>query len=221
MTTKTAAPAVDTRNAAVIALLVEACTAGATMLGKTKEAAKAAAPELDKTKTAIEAHAALMAKYKGDLTDHNVRAIFSDALWLLAVSGVQVMVPTVTKGEAKKNGETKTEIPVAAADALDYSKHTMRDAAKQVRESLGVSRATGGGRKAETPAATASPAAPVAPAKVAVDYVACFADAGEVTRAIAALELLGYKVTKAGKVVKAKQSEQAATPSLAILAATM
>jgi hypothetical protein len=219
MNTKTAAPAVDTRNAAVIALLVEACTAGATMLGKTKEAAKAAAPELDKTKSAIEAHAALMAKYKGDLTDHNVRAIFSDALWLLAVSGVQVMVPTMTKGDAKKNGETKTEIPVAAADALDYSKHTMRDAAKQVRETLGVSRATGGGRKAETPAAT--PAAPVAPAKTAVDYVACFADAGEVTRAIAALELLGYKVTKAGKVVKAQKAEQAATPSLAILAATM
>lgn len=188
----------------VDSLLSEACAAGQTMLAKSKEAAKLAAAELDpsiknvadRVKKVVEAHATA---YSGN---HNVKAIFSDALWLLAVPAA--IVESQIKGE-------KTPKQFKAADSLDLPKHAMKDAAKQVREQNGAARAPGGGAKAK-----AATPAPVAVNTFFDDLAVKIKDAGEFAKIVAVLELAGYVVTKRGaKQQGAKQVTQKATATLA------
>jgi hypothetical protein len=171
-------------------LLQEACIASGTMTTKTKEAAKLAAAELDakisslaeRVKAVVAAHA------KGYADNHNVKAIFSDTLWLLAVPNAKV--------ESKIANEATPKI-FTAAQSIDLPKHQLRDAAKQVRESVGAARVSGGGTKAK---------AVPAPAPLTNDTFysvleSKLRDAGELAKVVQALENAGYSVIKKGKKV--------------------
>lgn len=139
------------RDDAVSKLIGAAAKAAGTMLSKTKEAAKLAALQLNPAEADVMARVdAVVRLYAEDFTaaGHNIRAIFKDALILLALPETPV---TVTQG--------KTDIHSTAAAFVDASKHAMRAAAKEVRDSIGAGRASGGGRKASTPKAKAAEAA--------------------------------------------------------------
>lgn len=210
MTTVTL-PAVLTRDAAVGSLILEAGAAATTMLAKAREAAKLAAVQLDGSKPIADRIAAVAAVYKADFeaAGHNVRALFVDALTILAAAQCPVSVRTMGK-----DGKLADQ-QITAGEAVDLSKHAMRDAAKQVRETHGFGRKTGGGRK---PAA--KPAAPVAqPATVDKTEVDAFSawldnleeylkDAVYHPRIVARLIECGYSLNKAatGKVIKGKAS---------------
>ena len=200
-----AAPAVDLRNAAVGTLLAEAATAQGTMLAKTREAARLAAPALDSALPVKERIAAVVSAYAADFKNagHNIKSIFVDALTLLACSETDVAVKVVAKGGT-------AETYVKAGEAVDMSKHNLKDAAKQVRDAHGMARKTGGGAKPKTPTA------PSAPDMLHVDAFTNWLDMmpeylndsvyhGKI---VAALIGQGYSLNKAakGKVVKGAAS---------------
>ena len=198
----TTSATVATRIEAVAKAIAAAGRAAGTMLAKVKEAAKAAAPQLDPALPLGERVDAVVALYKEDFAavDHNVRALFKDALLLVAAAAAPVTLVTKVKGE-------EVEKHVTAAEALDAPKHAMRDAAKQVREQNGMARAAGGGRK--TGARHATDKVITAGDKAAVgtgdqnlaawlDNVAAYmADAKTRARVVAAFKEAGYKVTAA------------------------
>lgn len=145
VTAAPAAPAViqGGRDAAVGKLIAAAAKAAGTMLAKTKEAAKLAALQLNPEEADIMARVEAVVKLYADdfaAAGHNIRAIFKDALLLLAMPETPV---TVTQG--------KTDIHATAAQFVEASKHAMRAAAKEVRDSIGAGRKSGGGRKAAAP----------------------------------------------------------------------
>lgn len=204
-------PVVIARNAAVGSLILEAGAAASTMLAKAREAAKLAAVQLDASKPIADRIAAVSALYKADFeaAGHNVRALFVDALTILAAAQCPVSVRTMGK-----DGKLADQ-QITAGEAVDMSKHAMRDAAKQVRETHGFGRKAGAGRK---PAA--KPAAPVAqPATVQASDVDAFvawmdnlevylSDAVYHPRIVARLVECGYTLGKSakGKVIKGKAS---------------
>ena len=154
-----AAPAViqGGRDVNVGKLIAAAAKAAGTMLAKTKEAAKLAALQLNPEEADVMARVDAVCKlYAEDFAaaGHNIRAIFKDALLLLALPETPV---TVTQG--------KTDIHATAAQFVEASKHAMRAAAKEVRDSIGAGRKSGGGRKAAAPK-QATPAAPAVPQDV-------------------------------------------------------
>lgn len=202
MTAKNATPATPvetlTRDDAVVKCLIAANKAGKTMLDQTREAAKKAAAQLDPAKPLKDRLAAVMSAYSAELSqNHNVKAIFSDSLTLLACGQTDVAVKVTGKdGKA-------TDDYVKAAQAVDMSKHNLRDAAKQVREAHGMARA-----KAANPKAKA--AAPAAVTKGEVDKFSAWLDdmpayLGDAVyhpRLVAALIEAGWTLTKATKGVK-------------------
>jgi hypothetical protein len=201
-----------TPESAVDALIRQAGEAGATMYAKAREAAKLAAAELPKGKPIADAVAAVVALHKTAFAaaGHNVKAIFTDALWLLAAPAAETVEIKVAGTPDNKPHNVK------AADAVEQPKHAMRAAAAQVRELHGASRAKGGGRKAAA-------ILPVnASAQAAIDNATFFAeltrriaDPADLAKIVAALETAGYTVSKKGKTVKsAQQTSQAAAPSL-------
>jgi hypothetical protein len=151
-TVATATPTNDIRNAAVGTLLAEAATAQGTMLAKTREAAQMAAKDLDSTKPIKERLAAVVSAFAADFKNagHNIKSIFVDALTLLACAETDVAVKVAAKGGT-------AETYVKASEAVDMSKHNLKDAAKQVREAHGMARKAGGGAKAKTPTAPSAP----------------------------------------------------------------
>lgn len=212
MATANNAPEVKTPESAVDTLIREAGEAGTTMYTKAREAAKLAATELPKGKPIADAVAAVVAAHKTAFAaaGHNVKAIFTDALWLLAAPATETVEIKVAGTPDNKPHNVK------AADAVDQSKHNMRAAASQVREAHGAARAKGGGAK---PAATL----PVnATAQAAIDSAVFFselarriADAGDLAKIVAALETAGYVVSKKGKAIKGAQTTaQPAAPTL-------
>ena len=145
------------RNEAVVVAIDKANTAFKSVLSYTRAAAKAAAePVLAVEGTLPEKVAATLLAYADDLAkvDHNIKAIFSDCLWLLLAPTTAISI------EGEVDGK-KAEVQTTADKAVDMSKHKMRAAAKQVRESAGVARESGGGRKPAQPT--------TAPAQVAAD----------------------------------------------------
>lgn len=157
MTAKPTTPAtLGHRDADVGALINKAGRAAASMLQLCKEAAGKAAAQLNPAQPMGERIDAVCALYADDFkaAGHNVRALFKDALTLLAAAQCPVTVDAVINGK-------KVEQHVTAADAVAMPKHAMRDAAKQVREAHGLARKAGAGRKAAPPKA-AAPAADVA-----------------------------------------------------------
>ncbi len=210
-TTPAATVAPATRDAAIGTLINEAGQAAASMLAKCKEAAAQAAKQLDAAKPLPERIGAVVLLYSADFTaaGHNVKALFVDALTLHAAGQTPVMVNTIGK-----DGK-KVDTPTTAAQAVDMSKHNMRDAAKQVRDAHGMGRKSGGGRKAK-PAPVDAPAAPDM-VKTEVDAFSAwldnlepyFTDAVFHGRITARLIEMGYTVNKAakGRIVKGAASE--------------
>lgn len=138
--TTTSAPAklTQTQNA-VDKLILEAGKASATMTAKAIEGAKLAAKELDASKPLADRIAMVMAAHAAAFATagHNVKAIFADALTLLAAPAEKVLVPTF---DAVGKKVPDVQATVTADKAVDLAKHTMRDAAKQVREAAGIGR---------------------------------------------------------------------------------
>lgn len=124
-----AAPA-PARIDAVGTLINQAGQAAGTMLAKCKEAAQAAAAQLNPAQPMGERIAAVVALYAADFTSagHNVKSLFVDALTLHAAAQCPVSVTAIgTDGK-------KVDQHITAGQAVNMSKHAMKDAVKQVRE---------------------------------------------------------------------------------------
>ena len=125
------------RDAAAGALILKAGEAAATMLQSCKEAATIAAAQLNPVTPIGQRIADVVALYSADFTTagHNVRALFVDALTLQAAAQTPVTVKAMVNGKAQ-------DVHITAGEAAAMPKHAMRDAAKQVRESIGTARRT-------------------------------------------------------------------------------
>lgn len=118
------------KDAAVTALIGEAIAAAGTMVAKVREAAKAAAAQFNPAATPNDNVKRVVAMYADDLADDaNVKALFSDALWLLAANSVPV---TVMVGKEEKH--------IKAGAAIEMAKHGLKAAASQARAAHGAGR---------------------------------------------------------------------------------
>ena len=216
MTTKAKTPAViktpaavPARDAAIGTLINEAGQAAASMLAKCKEAAGQAAKQLDNSKPLADRISAVVSLYAADFTaaGHNVKALFVDALTLHAAAQTPVMVNIIGK-----DGK-RVDSPATAAEAVEMSKHNMRDAAKQVRDAHGIGRKSGGGAKPKAKPAAEQPAA-VTMSEVdgfsqwLNNLEPYFSDAVFHGKIVARMIELGYTVNKAakGRVIKGAAS---------------
>jgi hypothetical protein len=211
MTANTSPAIVAHRDTATAALILKAGKAAASMLQLCKEAGKAASAQLNPATPIGQRIADVVALYADDFktAGHNVKALFVDALTLHAAAQTPVTVSAIVDGK-------KADVHVTAAEAAAMPKHAMREAAKQVRESIGTARKV----SAKKPAAKMPAAAP-APDMVTVTATeidgfsqwlanldAYFTDAVFHQKIVARLIDCGYVVTKAttGKVIKGKAS---------------
>jgi hypothetical protein len=209
--TATQNPVIAHRDTATAALILKAGKAAASMLQLCKEAGKAASAQLNPATPIGQRIADVVALYADDFktAGHNVKALFVDALTLHAAAQTPVTVSAIVDGK-------KADVHVTAAEAAAMPKHAMREAAKQVRESIGTARKV----SAKKPAAKMPAAAP-APDMVTVtageidgfsqwlaNLDAYFTDAVFHQKIVARLIDCGYVVTKAtkGTVVKGKAS---------------
>ena len=216
MSTKAKAPAiiktpaaVPARDAAIGTLINEAGQAAASMLAKCKEAAGQAAKQLDNSKPLADRISAVVSLYAADFTaaGHNVKALFVDALTLHAAAATPVMVNIIGK-----DGK-RVDSPATAAEAVEMSKHNMRDAAKQVRDAHGLGRKAGGGAKPKAkPAAAAAAAVTMSEVDGFSQWLnnlePYFSDAVFHGKIVARMIELGYTVNKAakGRVIKGAAS---------------
>ena len=198
------------RDTATAALILKAGKAAASMLQLCKEAGKAAAAQLTPATPIGQRIADVVALYADDFktAGHNVKALFVDALTLHAAAQTPVTVSAIVDGK-------KTDVHVTAEAAAEMPKHAMRDAAKQVRESIGTAR-----KVSPKKAAPKMPAAPAAPdmtvtageidgfAQWLENFDAYFTDAVFHQKIVARAIDCGYVITKAasGKIVKGKAS---------------
>jgi hypothetical protein len=209
--TANTSPIIAHRDTATAALILKAGKAAASMLQLCKEAGKAASAQLNPATPIGQRIADVVALYADDFktAGHNVKALFVDALTLHAAAQTPVTVSAIVDGK-------KADVHVTAAEAAAMPKHAMREAAKQVRESIGTARKV----SAKKPAAKMPAAAP-APDMVTVtaeeidgfsawlaNLDAYFTDAVFHQKIVARLIDCGYVVTKAtkGTVVKGKAS---------------
>jgi hypothetical protein len=209
--TANTSPVIAHRDTATAALILKAGKAAASMLQLCKEAGKAASAQLNPATPIGQRIADVVALYSDDFktAGHNVKALFVDALTLHAAAQTPVTVSAIVDGK-------KADVHVTAAEAAAMPKHAMREAAKQVRESIGTARKV----SAKKPAAKMPAAAP-APDMVTVTATeidgfsqwlanldAYFTDAVFHQKIVARLIDCGYVVTKAtkGTVVKGKAS---------------
>ncbi len=151
------------RNEKAGQLLLDAGKAYASVLDLTRDAAKLAVEGFNpmglKLAEQVEKVAALYAEDFAKV-DHNVKAIFKDCVTLL-------LAPNEAVSLERKIDGVKTEVHTTADKAVDMAKHTLREAAKQVREANGMGRQGAGGRKPSTPT--------TAPVQVTDDGEAAFA----------------------------------------------
>ena len=209
--TATQNPIVAHRDTATAALILKAGKAAASMLQLCKEAGKAAAAQLNPATPIGQRIADVVALYADDFkaAGHNVKALFVDALTLHAAAQTPVTVTAIVDGK-------KADVHVTAEAAAAMPKHAMREAAKQVRESIGTARKV----SAKKPAAKMPAAAP-APDMVTVtageidgfsawlaNFDAYITDAVFHQKIVARAIDCGFIITKAasGKVVKGKAS---------------
>lgn len=218
---KKAAAVVAVRNDAVGTLINKAGQAAQSMYSLAREAAIAAAAQLNPAKPLQERIAEVMSLYTADFTaaGHNVKAIFSDVLTLQACAQSPVVVAVV--GEGNK----KVDATMTAAEAVNASKHAMRDAAKQVRDAHGIGRKSGGGRTATVKSAPQSSGATAAQnaattTAASVDAFGAWlndleeyvTDAVYHPRIVARLIELGFTLGKAVKGKKVQGAASAAAP---------
>ncbi len=206
----TDAPVIKAKNNAVDVLILAAGKAAGTMYSKAKEAAKEAAKELDAALPLGERLAIVMTAHADAFktAGHNVKAIFSDALTLYACPDDDVTVPALDK---------KSSAIATASHAVELSKHVMRAAAKEVRDTHGLGRKTA--PKSEV---LAKPSA----ANVEADFAGLLLSIGDVlknpeltAKLIAFLGVAGYIV--APKVKTKAYTTTADTPVKAPKAKTM
>lgn len=206
---KAPAPAaiVAHRDPAAGALILKAGEAAATMLQSCKEAAQLAAAQLNPATPIGQRIADVVALYSADFTaaGHNVRALFVDALTLQAAAQTPVTVSAMVNGK-------KADVHITAGEAAAMPKHAMREAAKQVRESIGTARKTS--TKTKTKTAPKMPAAPAAPDMTVTateidgftqwlaNFDAYFTDVIYHQKIVARAIECGYVISKATKGVK-------------------
>jgi hypothetical protein len=198
------------RDTATAALILKAGKAAASMLQLCKEAGKAAAAQLNPATPIGQRIADVVALYADDFktAGHNVKALFVDALTLHAAAQTPVTVSAIVDGK-------KTDVHVTAEAAAEMPKHAMRDAAKQVRESIGTARKVSP-KKATPKMPAAAPAPDMTVTAGEIDgfaqwlenFDAYFTDAIFHQKIVARAIDCGYVITKAasGKVVKGKAS---------------
>jgi hypothetical protein len=210
-TTTTTPAIVAHRDTATAALILQAGEAAGTMLALCKEAGKAAAAQLNPATPIGQRIADVVSLYSADFATagHNVKALFVDALTLHAAAQTPVTVKAMVNGKS-------ADVHVTAGEAAAMPKHAMRDAAKQVRESIGTARKT----TTRTKPAAKMPVAPPAPDMTVTateidgftawleNFDAYFTDAIYHQKIVARAIDCGYVVTKAtkGKVIKGKAS---------------
>jgi hypothetical protein len=208
--TQTPAAIVAHRDTATAVLILKAGKAAASMLELCKQAGKAAAAQLNPATPIGQRIADVVALYADDFktAGHNVKALFVDALTLHAAAQTPVTVSAIVDGK-------KADVHVTAEAAAAMPKHAMREAAKQVRESIGTARKV----SAKKPAAK-MPAAPAAPDMTVTageidgftawleNFDAYFTDVIYHQKIVARAIDCGYVITKAAKgtVVKGKAS---------------
>jgi len=136
-----------TPNAQVVSSIEEAVATSHSVYGSLRLAAQFAAPELDLDKPLGESVREVRNNYSEYFAgDHNLQAVFNDFLTLHYAADTAVSFE-------RKRGKEVEEVHTTAEQAVQMSKHDMRKAAKEVRESEGEGRSTGGGRKPRTPEA--------------------------------------------------------------------
>jgi hypothetical protein len=211
MTANTTPAIVAHRDTATAALILKAGKAAASMLQLCKEAGKAASAQLNPATPIGQRIADVVALYADDFktAGHNVKALFVDALTLHAAAQTPVTVKTIVNGKAQ-------DMHITAGAAAGLPKHAMRDAAKQVRESIGTARKT----TTKTKPAAKMPSAPPAPDMTVTaseidgfsqwleNFDAYFTDAIFHQKIVARAIDCGYVITKAtkGTVIKGKAS---------------
>lgn len=188
-----AAPAVElSAIPAVVTALKAANTGAGTLVRKSKEAAKLAAGQLDPSIKDIDARIKRVIKaYAADLAgmDANVKAVFSNALLLLAAGATPVSITVKEKGK-------EVEKHLTAETSLDLSKHDMAKAAKQARAAHGVGRAAGAGRPTKTPSTPKQDTEQMAFAAWMDNMEPFLGNPVREKKILAKLKELGYKLTK-------------------------
>lgn len=198
------------RDTATAALILQAGQAAASMLQLCKEAGKAAAAQLNPATPIGQRIADVVALYADDFktAGHNVKALFVDALTLHAAAQTPVTVSAIVDGK-------KADVHITAAAAAEMPKHAMREAAKQVRESIGTARKVTPKKAApKMPAAAPAPDMTVTAGEIdgfaqwLENFDAYFTDAVFHQKIVARAIDCGYVITKAakGKIVKGKAS---------------
>lgn len=170
-------------NSDVTSLLNKACSASKSMLAYCQEAGKLASKDFDK-ELGMPSYNAILALYKDAISnDANVKRNFANALLLACFGDTPVSIEVNGK---EQHGR--------AADFVNASKHAAVEAAKEVRQALGVGRNT----SARKPSDTAKIVNPTGLSNKAVLLlVQQRMDKAEfVEQLSAALGELGYKVTK-------------------------
>lgn len=190
----------------VDSLIIAAGKAGDTMLARVREAARMAATELDHSKPLADRIAEVMKAHADAFTKagHNVRALFSDALTLLACPADNVEIP----------GPKDSIAHHTAAQAVDLAKHGMREAAKQVRAAHGIGRKT-------TPKPVITATAPKIDREaefknVLAELTEVLKDADQVDRLIKFLDVAGFVMARKVSVKTATRTK----PTMADLPAT-
>ena len=210
MTATTTPVIVAHRDTATAALILKAGKAAASMLQLCKEAGKSASAQLNPMTPIGQRIADVVALYADDFktAGHNVKALFVDALTLHAAAQTPVTVKTIVNGKAQ-------DMHITAGAAAGLPKHAMRDAAKQVRESIGTARKV----SAKKPAAKMPAAAPAPDMTVTAteidgftawleNFDAYFTDVIFHQKIVARAIECGFVITKAtkGKVIKGAAS---------------
>ena len=173
-------------NENVTSLLSKACSASKSMLAYCQEAGKLAAEAFDK-ELGMSSYNAILALYKDAISnDNNVKRNFANALLLACFGDTPVSIEV--------NGK---EMHGKAADFVSAAKHTATEAAKEVRQALGVGRAT----SSRKPSDTAKVINPTGLSNKAVLLLVQqrMGKPEFVEQLSAALGELGYKVTKSRK----------------------
>lgn len=160
----------------------------------------------------------VVAIYAGTLkevNDNNVTNTFSACLWPYASPKTIVEIPLPTRP-----GEAKTTQKVEASQAVNVSKASAIDIAKQMRDAHDVGRADGGGRKAVNPPVAAVKTSAAAP-NFFEELETRIKDAGDLARIVAALDRAGFTVTRKAGVTPATATPDATAQLAAALVETV
>jgi hypothetical protein len=157
------------KAAAVVAFLHAAIKASGTVTTACRNAASAIAADLviPVGITTEDAVKACISTYGAQLVDSNIKAIFTDCLWLALSKDKEVSFVRTRKVKGKdviesvKVTGTQAVAGIPAKDGKKevaaLAKHDLRAAVKSLRDSQGVGRAPGAGRKPNVVVAKATP----------------------------------------------------------------